>query len=203
VIRDIVELRRTGVASRLVAELDIPASTWRSAMCHAGRRDGARVRTFLIPPAVVDAHSSRHQLVFAVRTNPPPDPVVQRHGLLRWWRVDELTMPFERWRAALHRVARRDHVRVHTFLVPPPSADRDGRPDQLVYVVWADTTDTADTREPPGAPSATALQHPRHDPLPVTSLTAYRAAHSSRAASIARHPSSYHGDEVESEDVDR
>ena len=37
-IRDVAELRRTGVASRRVAELDIPATAWRAAMCHAVTR---------------------------------------------------------------------------------------------------------------------------------------------------------------------
>jgi hypothetical protein len=93
-------------------------------MCHAGRRDDARVRTFLLP-RTIDADDPRDQLVFAVRTDPPPDPAVQQHGLLRWWRIDELNMPFDRWRAALHRVARQEHIRVHTFRVPPTVPDRD------------------------------------------------------------------------------
>jgi hypothetical protein len=185
VIRDVAQLRRTGVASRRVAELDIPTAAWRAAMCHAGRRDGARVRTVLVPPTLVDANGRRNQLVVAVRTDPPPDLAVQQ-GLLRWWRVDELNMPFDRWRAALHRVARRDNVRVQTFLVPPSAADHDDPPDQLVYVVWADPAATRDT---PDASSATAPPHPQPEPLPVTSLAAYRAAaRSSHAASIGRHP---------------
>jgi hypothetical protein len=196
-IRDVAELRRTGVASRRVAELDIPAAAWRAAMCHAGDRDGARVRTFLIPPTAVDADGRRNQPVCAVRTDPPPDLAVQQQGLLRWWRVDELNMPFDRWRAALHKVARRDNIRVQTFLVPPPAADHDDPPDQLVYVVWADP---AAIRNTPDASSATPPPHPRPEPLPVTSLIAYRAARSSHAASFARHPSGHDGDEVE--DVD-
>ena len=37
-IRDVTEFRRTGVASRRVAELDIPVAAWRAAMCHASTR---------------------------------------------------------------------------------------------------------------------------------------------------------------------
>jgi hypothetical protein len=46
-IRDITEFRRTGVASRRVTELHIPDRDEEAprAMCHAGRRDDARVRT--------------------------------------------------------------------------------------------------------------------------------------------------------------
>src|SRR4051794_8673376 len=122
-------------------------------MCHAGRRDDARVRTFLLPPTI-DADDPRDQLVFAVRTDPPPDPAVQQQGLLRWWRIDELNMPFDRWRAALHRIARRGHVRVHTFRVPPTVPDRDDDPNQLVYALWVDPADPRQTpaASPPPAP---------------------------------------------------
>ena len=60
-IRDVTEFRRTGVASRRVTELDIPVAAWRAAMCHAGRRDCARVRTFLLP-RTVDADDPRWRL---------------------------------------------------------------------------------------------------------------------------------------------
>ena len=49
-IRDVIEFRRSGLACRRVAELDIPVQAWRAAMRHAGRREDARVHTFLIPP---------------------------------------------------------------------------------------------------------------------------------------------------------
>jgi hypothetical protein len=188
-IRDVTEFRRTGVASRRVTELEIPVAAWRAAMCHAGRRDDARVRTFLLPPTN-DADDPRDQLVFAVRTDPPPDPAVQQQGLLRWWRIDELNMPFDRWRAALHRIARRGHVRVHTFRVPPTVPDRDDDPNQLVYALWVDPADPRQTpaASPPPAPAA-ATPRVRREPLPVTNLTDYRAGRSARAASIARHPS--------------
>ena len=58
-------------------------------------------------------------------------------------------MPFDRWRAALHRIARRDHVRVHTFRVPPTVPDRHDDPDQLVYAFWIDPADPPDTRRIP------------------------------------------------------
>jgi hypothetical protein len=202
-IRDVTEFSRTGVASRRVTELEIPVAAWRAAMCHAGRRDDARVRTFLLPPTI-DADDPRDQLVFAVRTDPPPDPAVQQQGLLRWWRVDELNMPFDRWRAALHRVARRGHVRVHTFRVPPTVPDRDDDPDQLVYAVWIDPADPRQTPAAFPAPPPAVTPRARRGPSPVTSLTDYRAGHPRRAASIARHPSGLHelqGDDVE--DADR
>jgi hypothetical protein len=183
VIRDVTEFRRTGVASRLVSELDIPVAAWRAAMCHAGHHDGVRVRTFLVPLDLLDPDDHPGHLVFAVRTDPPPDSSAQRLGLLHWWRVDELTMPLDRWRAALHRVAREGHVRVKTFLVPP-SADGVSAPDQVVYVVWADSADPRCTTQPvPAAPAA----HSR----PVTDLTDYRADRSGRARSIASHPSNF------------
>jgi hypothetical protein len=202
-IRDVTEFRRTGVATRRVTELEIPVAAWRAAMCHAGRRDDARVRTFLLPPTI-DADDTQDQLVFAVRTDPPPDPAVQQQGLLRWWRVDELNMPFDRWRAALHRIARRDHVRVHTFRVPPTVPDRDDDPNQLVYAFWVDPADPRQTpaASPPPAPAA-ATPRAGREPLPVTNLADYAASRSRRAASIARHPSGPDHQEDDVEDVDR
>jgi hypothetical protein len=200
-IRDVTEFRRTGVASRRVTELDIPVAAWRAAMCHAGRRDGARVRTFLLP-RTIDADDPRDQLVFAVRTDPPPDPAVQQQGLLRWWRVDELNMPFDRWRAALHRIARRDHVRVHTFRVPPTVPDRDDDPDQLVYAVWIDPADPRQTPAASPAPAA-VVAGARREPLPVTNLVDYATSRSRRAASIARHPSGPSHQDNDVGDADR
>jgi hypothetical protein len=200
-IRDVTEFRRTGVASRRVTELDIPVAAWRAAMCHAGRRDCARVRTFLLPPTI-DADDPRDQLVFAVRTDPPPDPAVQQQGLLRWWRVDELNMPFDRWRAALHRIARRGHVRVHTFRVPPTVPDRDDDPDQLVYAVWIDPADPRQTPATSPAPAA-VVPGTRREPLPVTNLVDYATSRSRRAASIARHPSGPDHQEDDVGDADR
>ena len=192
------------MASRLVTELDVPAAAWRAAMCHAGRRDGVRVRTFLLPLNLADPDDPPGQLVFAVRTDPPPDPGVQNQGLLRWWRVDDLTMPVDRWRAALHRAARQKNVRVQTFLVPP-CADGVDDPDQLVYVVWADSTDPRRTTH---AAPVDPAPHPRPTTRPVTDLASYRADRLGRARSITHHPSSFsdhgdgdHGDDVE--DVDR
>ena len=203
-IRDVTEFRRTGLATRRVTELDIPVAAWRAAMCHAGRQDSARVRTFLVPPTV-DADDPRDQLVFAVRTDPPPDPAVLQQGLLRWWRIDELNMPFDRWRAALHRIARKDHVRVHTFRVPPTVPGRDDDPDQLVYAFWIDPTDPRQTpAASPARPPAARTPRARRGPSPVTNLADYRAAHSRRAASIARHPSNQQDDQDGAvEDADR
>jgi hypothetical protein len=184
VIRDVAEFTRTGVVWRRVDDLGIPVGAWRAEMCNAGRRNGARVRTFLVPSAVPDADAAADQLVFAVRTDPPPDPAAQRQGLLRWWRVDELNMPFDRWRAALRRVGRRQGVPVHTFLVPPPSASHDHR-DQVVYAVWAEPADVQDSAVPP-CTVGTARPAPLR---PVTYLAEYAATRSLRAVAMADHPS--------------
>jgi hypothetical protein len=184
VIRDVAEFTRTGVVWRRVDDLGIPVGAWRAEMCNAGRRNGARVRTFLVPSAVPDADAAADQLVFAVRTDPPPDPAAQRQGLLRWWRVDELNMPFDRWRAALRRVGRRQGVPVHTFVVPPPSATHDDR-DQVVYAVWAEPADVHGSAVPP----CTGTAAPHTSPRPVTDLAEYAATRSRRAIAMARHPS--------------
>jgi hypothetical protein len=165
-IRDVTDFRRTGVASRRVVELGIPVEAWRAAMCRTARRDGARVRTFLVPsPVAVDDPVGR--TVFAVRVDPPPDPHSEQGRHVRWWRVDELRMPFRWWRGALHRVARRERARLHTFLVPRDGADGDP-PDQLVYVVWVD----AET----GGATSTAPSSSVRAPRPVTDLARYAAA---------------------------
>ncbi len=200
-IGDVIEFRRTGVACRWVTDLDIPVAAWRAAMCHAGRRDGARVRTFLIP-RTTDANVPPDQLVFAVRTDPPPDPAVQERGLLRWWRIDELNMPIDRWRAALHRIARREHARVHTFRAPAAVPDREDHPHQLVYAFWVDRADPRQTpATSPPRPPAAAVPRTRRRPLPVTNLADY--AGSRRAASIARHPSAHRNKEGDAGEVDR
>jgi hypothetical protein len=176
VIGDVTEFRRTGVAARLVTELDVPVAAWRAAMCQTGHRDGVRVRTFLVPLNAVDPDDPPGKVVFAVRTHPPPDPSAQKLGLLHWSRVDDLTVPFDRWRAALHRLARQGHVRVRTFLVPP-SADGVDDPDQLVYVLWADSADPrCTTHVAPVGPAP----HPRPPTRPVTDLAGYRADRSGR-----------------------
>jgi hypothetical protein len=177
-IRDIAEFRRLGVASRRVDELTVPVAAWRAAMCRAAREDGTRVRTFVVP-SVPDGRWN--QMVFAVRIDPPPSIVADQHGLLRRWRIDELGMPFRRWRAVMHKVARRQRARVHTFVVPPGESDD---PDQVVYVLWAGPKQAGPvlgTAHTEGTPAPT--------PLPVTDLAGYAAGRDRRAAAIARHPS--------------
>jgi hypothetical protein len=200
-IRDVSEFRRSGVAGRLVSELDVPVAVWRAAMCHAGRHDGVRVRTFLVPLNLLGPDDSPRQMVFAVRTDPPPDPAAQKLGLLHWWRVDDLNMPFDRWRAALHHEARPGNVRVKTFLVPPSSAAGVDTSDQLVYVVWADSTDPrCTTHVAPVGPVSDADPTTR----PVTDLADYRADRLGRAGSIACHPSNFrdHGNRHDDDDDD-
>jgi hypothetical protein len=188
-IRDIAEFRRLGVASRRVDELTVPVAAWRAAMSRAAREDGTRVRTFVVP-SVPDGRWN--QMVFAVRIDPPPSIVADQHGLLRRWLIDELGMPFRRWRAVMHKVARRQRARVHTFVVPPGESDD---PDQVVYVLWAGPTSAGaalDTAPTDGTPAPT--------PLPVTDLAGYAADRARRAAAIARHPSTV-GD-TDTDDVD-
>jgi hypothetical protein len=198
-IRDVADFRRTGMATRRVSDLDLPIAAWRAAMCHAGRRDGTRVRTFLVPLGLPGPDGSRDHLVLAVRTDPPPDPAAQIQGLLRWWRLDDLTMPFDRWRAALHRVAREGNVRVKTFLVPSPGVEGVGAPGRMVYVVWVDATDPRCTTQ---TSAGGAVAGPPTASRPVTDLARYRAGRlDSRAASIAGHPSSF-ADRGVGEDMD-
>jgi hypothetical protein len=130
------------------------------------------VRTFLIPHSVVDANDPRDRLVFAVRTDPSPDPAIQRQGLVRWWRVDELNMPFERWRTALRRVAHRAGAQIHTFRVPL-SCTGPGDHDQRVYGVWADPTDFQHLA---AAPPTTFTEAPPMRQHPVTNLADYAAS---------------------------
>lgn len=172
-IRDVADFRRTGVAGRRIAELSMPVEVWRAAMCQIARRDGARIRTFVVPASVAgqkDPHVGG--MVFAVRVDPPPDRCADGGGHVRWWHVDELGMPFSRWRAALHRTARRVDARVHTFLVPAHPTDPDTS-DQMVYLVWADA-------EPPPLPALESPPPSARAPRPVTDLLRYAAA---------RHPS--------------
>jgi len=176
-IRDIAEFRRLGVASRRVDELTVPVAAWRAAMCSAAREDDTRVRTFVVP-SVPDGRWN--QMVFAVRIDPPPSIVADQHGLIRRWRIDELGMPFRRWRAVMHKVARRQRARVHTFVVPPGQSD----PDQVVYVLWAGPTPAG-----PALGTAPTEETPAPTPLPVTDLAGYAAGRDRRAAAIARHPS--------------
>ena len=99
-IRDVIEFRRSGLACRRVAELDIPVQAWRAAMRHAGRREDARVHTFLVPPHLATPADRQEQVVYAVRTDPPPEIAVLPQGLL-WRRVDQLDMPVDTFRAVM------------------------------------------------------------------------------------------------------
>lgn len=77
-IRDVAELCERGQVYRRVDELDVDVDTWRAGMRAAARREGIRIRTFVVEPAGQrdDGESSPgSDLVFAVRTDlPPPDP---------------------------------------------------------------------------------------------------------------------------------
>jgi hypothetical protein len=203
VIRDVIEFRGAGVVCRRVDTLDIPVGAWRAALRRAARRDGTRIRTFLIDPA----DRRRDQWVVAVRTDPPPE--ASARGLLSWRRVDELDMPLRSWRATLHRMAHREGVRVHTFLVPPVGTEHVDPGGQLVYVVWAHprygavppsmpvpsmpvpSTPVPSTPVPSTPVSfASAPSRPGRALSPVTDLADYaaRRAQPSTAATSARGP---------------
>jgi hypothetical protein len=185
-IRDVIEFRGAGVVCRRVDTLDIPVGAWRAALRGAGRRDGTRIRTFLT------ADGRRDQWVVAVRTDPPPE--ASARGLLSWRRVDELDMPLRSWRATLHRMAHREGVRVHTFLVPSVGTEHADPGGQLVYVVWANPPCGA---VPPSTPvpsmpvsCTSAPSRPGRALRPVTDLADYavRRAQRSTAGTSARGP---------------
>jgi hypothetical protein len=178
VIRDVLELRQVGVVCRRTDELEIPVGAWRAAMRRAGGREGARIRTFLVPSLVAEGDDPRDQLVYAVRTDPPPNAAAPRKGLL-WWRlVNELGMPFPTWRAAMRRLARRARVRVHIFLVSAAGAGpANESPKQLVYAVWADAPIE------PAIPVTVPTPRRRQGVQPVTDLAEYATRRSSRSRS--------------------
>lgn len=89
-IPDVAELRAFGQVCRRVDELGVDVATWRAGMRRCARREGMRIRTFVVdhaddnggdPPGGDDAKprpgASASVLVFAVRTDlPPTDPVL-------------------------------------------------------------------------------------------------------------------------------
>jgi hypothetical protein len=137
VIRDLVEFRQAGLASRRVAELNIPVKAWRAAMRHAGGCAGTTVHTFLLPLHLATAVDREDQLVYAIRTDPPPDVTAQQQGLLWWRRVDQLDTPVRTVRDALRRFARGEVLRLHTFLTPQGRTESGDSPGRLLYAVWA------------------------------------------------------------------
>lgn len=83
-IRDVTQLREHGQVERRIDELDVDVATWRAGMRAAARREGMRIRTFVVEPGdpLSDPDARRHPaaappggtLVFAVRTDRPVDP---------------------------------------------------------------------------------------------------------------------------------
>jgi hypothetical protein len=166
VIRDIAEFRRCGLACRRVAGLNIPVEAWRAAMRQAGWRADTPVQTFLVPSRLVTAIDREDQLVYAVRTHPPPCATGLWQGLLWWRRVDQLAMPVSTVRAEVRRFARAEGVLLHTFLAPAARAKTAGSPGQFVYAVWA--------QHGPD-PFSVVAPTPLPPPRPVTHLAAYTA----------------------------
>jgi hypothetical protein len=166
VIRDVVEFRRCGLACRRVAEMNVPVAAWRAAIRQAARRADTPVHTFLVPRRADTAAERQDQLVYAVRTDPPPDVTGAWQGLLWCRRVDELTMPVGAARAAMHRFARAEAVLLHTFLAPTARGRKPASSGQLVYAVWAEH----------GPDPFRIIAPPPPPPLrPVTHLAAYAA----------------------------
>jgi hypothetical protein len=61
VIRDVTELREHGQVCRRVATLQIDPDTWRAGMRRAARREGMRIRTYVItPPPAASIGNSDH-----------------------------------------------------------------------------------------------------------------------------------------------
>ena len=148
-------------------------------MRHAGRRAGTPVHTFLVPPRLVTAVDRRDQLVYAVRTDPPPDVTGPWHGLLWWRRVDQLAIPVSTLRTEMRRFARAEAVLLHTFLAPTARAKTARPPGQLVYAVWAQHgPDPFSIIAPPRPPP----------PRPVTDLADYTARRSKPSAPGHRLP---------------
>lgn len=169
-IRDLVEFRRHGLACRRVADLNVSVDAWRAAMRQAGRRPDIPVHTFLVPARPATAIDRQDRLVYAVRTDPPPDVAGPWHGLLWWRRVDELTMPLGAVRTAIRRFARAEGVRLHTFLAPTRRAKTADAPGKLIYAVWA--------HHGPDPFSIIAPSRPP-PPRPITHLAAYTTRRSS------------------------
>ncbi len=74
-------------------------------MGHAARHADTPVHTFLVPPHLATTVDPEDQIVYAVRTDPPPESAGLEQRLLCWRPVDELDMPVNTVRAALHRFA--------------------------------------------------------------------------------------------------
>jgi hypothetical protein len=61
VIRDVTELREHGQVCRRVAALQVDPDTWRAGMRRAARREGMRIRTFVLaPPPAPSSGNSDH-----------------------------------------------------------------------------------------------------------------------------------------------
>ena len=73
-IRDVTEFRRAEVGCLWVDELETPVGAWRAARRRTGRRDGARICTFPVPPAATDSAGHRVLRVPVRRAASPPCP---------------------------------------------------------------------------------------------------------------------------------
>jgi hypothetical protein len=59
VIRDVAELREHGQVYRRVAALQVDPDTWRAGMRRAARREGMRIRTFVLAPPPTASSGNR------------------------------------------------------------------------------------------------------------------------------------------------
>ena len=165
-IRDVLGLRRSGLATRRVAELHIPVGG--VAGRDAPRRPpcGHSGAHLLVPPHLATTVDPEDQIVYAVRADPPPRvPGWSNDCCGGGDLVDKLDMPVNTVRAALHRFAHAEGARLHTLPRPaqPRGLERSTRP-------------TPSTRSgPTPAPTHTTPRPPhppvagRRPPLPAVS----------------------------------
>lgn len=133
VLRDMTQFHRAGQVCRRVEQLDVPVEAWRAEMRRSARLNGSRIHTVVLGSTGPE-RSCQDQSVYAVRLDRTAEAREPRGKALCWRRVDELAVPVETWRAVLRRAARREGIRIRTFLVPP--AEEADLTDQLVYAVW-------------------------------------------------------------------
>jgi hypothetical protein len=151
VIRDVYELRRSGLVWRWVDDLEVAVPDWRAGMRAAARTERIPIRTFVARHPVTIAGTDTAEAVYALRTDGVPQDPAPTAGFLTWSRVDELGVPVERWRALVRRAGRNQGIRIHTFLITPTGSRAGVQP--LIYTVT-----TASPPEPARSPTRDRLR---------------------------------------------
>lgn len=137
VIRDVVEFRRSGLAYRPVAELNILVQAWRAAMRHAGRRADTLVHTFLGPPHL--ATPADRETRWSTPSAPIPHLVPRGQRLLWWRRVDQLDMLVDTFARGDPPTRSPGRWSASHFLAPPACPGPPDPPGQLVFAVMGPT----------------------------------------------------------------